>query len=270
MVTIKEHIKYWDENYDWRERGDEWSAPWGGVDMQWYFTILPRIHSFVPTGTILEIAPGFGRWSQFLVHLCKNLILVDSSEKCIEACKERFKSFSNITYHVNNGKSLEMIPDASIDFVFSFDSLVHAEDEVIEAYLNQLIKKLKKGSAGFMHHSNIGEYKTFFSFVKRIPSRIRVILIVLGLIDFLDHGRAYSMTAEKFRQYAKKAGFQCVKQEIINWKTRRLIDCLSVFKRKNVHLEYSPLIIRNKGFMNNVRYIYTLSALYKAELANTK
>ena len=28
-----------------------------------------------------------------------------------------------------------MIPDASIDFVFSFDSLVHAEADVIQAYL---------------------------------------------------------------------------------------------------------------------------------------
>ena len=36
-----------------------------------------------------------------------------------------------------------MIQDKSIDFVFSFDSLVHAEAEVIEAYLNQLAMKLQ-------------------------------------------------------------------------------------------------------------------------------
>ena len=32
-------------------------------DSQWFGLIFPRIHAFLPTGTILEIAPGFGRWT---------------------------------------------------------------------------------------------------------------------------------------------------------------------------------------------------------------
>ncbi|MEK6280890.1 MAG: hypothetical protein AABN95_11100 [Acidobacteriota bacterium] len=27
---------------------------------------LPRIHPFIPVGTILEIAPGYGRWTHYL------------------------------------------------------------------------------------------------------------------------------------------------------------------------------------------------------------
>ena len=60
MATAKENKRIWDNIYNWKEGGEEWSRPWGGTDMEWYFTILPRIHSFVPTGTILEIASGFG------------------------------------------------------------------------------------------------------------------------------------------------------------------------------------------------------------------
>ncbi len=71
--------------------------------------------------------------------------------------KKRFISNDNIEYHINDGKSLEQIQDESIDFAFSFDSLVHAESDVIQAYLEQLGKKLKPDGVGFIHHSNIGD-----------------------------------------------------------------------------------------------------------------
>ena len=59
-------------------------------------------------------------------NLCDSLIIVDLAESCIEACKTRFQSEENFQYFVNDGKSLEMINDSSVDFIFSFDSLVHA------------------------------------------------------------------------------------------------------------------------------------------------
>ena len=114
----------------------------GGSEAQW-FGRFSRIHAFVPTGTILEIAPGYGRWTYYLRERCERLIAVDLSPKCIEACRQKFAAYQHITYHVNDGKSLSMIADGSIDFVFSFDSLVHAEADVIETYLNQLARKLK-------------------------------------------------------------------------------------------------------------------------------
>src|SRR6266478_5857216 len=107
--------------YDWKQAGEEWSEPWGASEAQWNGTIFPRIRDCVPTGTILEIAPGFGRWTHFLKDLCQQLVVVDLSTKCIEACQARFADCTHITYHVNDGKSLAMIADESIDFVFSFD-----------------------------------------------------------------------------------------------------------------------------------------------------
>lgn len=262
-MDVKANMEIWNEKYNWSRKGEEWSEAWGGSDMEWYATLLPRIHSFVPTGTILEIAPGFGRWSKFLVNLCKNLILVDLSEKCIQSCKNRFKEFPNITYHINDGKSLEMIPDESIDFVFSFDSLVHVEQDVIELYLNQLCKKLKKNGVGFIHHSNIGEYKTYFHIIGLMPIRIQKYLGKLGMIEKnIEHARAYSMTAHKFRKYAEKAGLRIVTQEMINWGTKRLIDCISVFTRGDSKLMRPGIIKRNKNFMEEAKYVRELSKLY--------
>src|SRR4051794_9713690 len=123
VPTVEENIRKWDGEYHWRSGGANWSQPWGTVEMQWHAALLPRVHTFLPTGTILEIAPGYGRWTHFLKDLCRELHVVDIAPRCIEACRERFAGCRHIRYHVNDGRSLAAIPDASIDFVFSFDSL---------------------------------------------------------------------------------------------------------------------------------------------------
>ena len=91
------------------------------------------------------------------------MIVVDMSDKCIDACKRRFRGLDHVRYHVNDGRSLDAIEDGSIDFVFSFDSLVHAEADVVEAYLAQLERKLRPGGVGFIHHSNLGEFSRFYA-----------------------------------------------------------------------------------------------------------
>lgn len=140
MPSIDDNRRIWDRDYDWQRAGEEWSDAWG-VEPQWYGTIYPRIHAFVPEPTILEIAPGHGRWTAFLKDLCRTLVLLDLSDRCIEACKLRFEKSPHLVYHVNDGRSLDMLDDSSIDFACSFDSLVHADREVLESYVEQLLEE---------------------------------------------------------------------------------------------------------------------------------
>ena len=65
MGTSDENRKSWTK-YDWQQQGDEWSEEWGGTEAMWGATILPRIRTFVPAASILEIAPGYGRCTQYL------------------------------------------------------------------------------------------------------------------------------------------------------------------------------------------------------------
>ena len=85
MPTIQQNLEAW-ESFDWVEHGNEWSRAWGGPDMQWYWLFLPRIQAFLPAGSILEIAPGYGRWTHFLKDRCERLIAVDISPRRVEAC----------------------------------------------------------------------------------------------------------------------------------------------------------------------------------------
>ena len=94
MPTVAQNQQTWSTDYQWQDAGDEWSAAWGSPEMQWYGTILPRIHRFVPTESILESACGYGRWTQYLQGLCQKLVAVDLTEKCIAACKSRCRGAS--------------------------------------------------------------------------------------------------------------------------------------------------------------------------------
>lgn len=261
MPSIDWNRQVWATDYHWTERGDEWSKEWGGAQMQWFGTILPRISSFIPTGVILEIAPGYGRWTQFLKGICARLIAVDLSERCIESCRQRFSEDSHVELHVNDGKSLAMIPDASIDFAFSFDSLVHVELEVLEAYASELARVLRPEGVAFLHHSNLGAHSTHFRWAGRF-SRGRGLLSRLGLIEKSDHGRSWSVTASAFRTAAERHGLACPSQETVNWGTRRDIDCLTVLTPRGSAWARPAVQRRNQNFMREARCQAMLSELY--------
>ena len=234
--------------YEWIAAGEEWSEPWGGSAAQWFGSILPRIHACLPANTILEIASGFGRWSSYLKDHCRQLHLVDPAADCIEACRTRFAAEPHVSCHVNDGRSLAMIPNGSVDFVFSFDSLVHVQRPILEAYLAQIAGKLTREGRGFIHHSNLGEYAT--SFARRARR-----LVGKGDIVGSDHQRDPEMTAELFRALCDQHGLKCLGQELLNWRGRRLIDCFSTIARKDSQWTTSSGLFRNPNFMLEAQLI---------------
>jgi SAM-dependent methyltransferase len=238
--------------YDWKQAGEEWSEPWGTSQAQWNGTILPRIHDYLPARTILEIAPGFGRWTHFLKEYCDELWAVDKSNECIEACRQRFASTPHVRCYLNDGRSLSMIPDRSIDFIFSFDSFVHTNRDVVETYVRELRTKLKVGGKGFIHHSNFGEYVN--SRRERLPDVLAKPLIKLQILDWAHH-RNPGMTAELFRALCEQNALHCITQELVNWRGRRLIDCLSLFVRCDSAKQDPTKIIRNPNFMREAARI---------------
>lgn len=262
MPSILENKSLYDGKYNWTDRGDEWSALWGGPSMQWYGTILPRIKSYIPANKILEIACGYGRWTQYLKDLCKHLVVIDISEECIQACKQRFSDCFRIEYHVNDGTTLDMISDSSVGFVFSFDSLVHADELVIKAYICQLQRILTDTGVAFIHHSNLGEYNSTYSRIRKIP-KLEGLLVRLGLLEKDLHWRDFSVDASKVQHFAEENGLSCLSQEIICWDTKRMfIDCISTIAKKNSSVNRPNRIFRNPGFTREAQSLLRLSYLY--------
>jgi SAM-dependent methyltransferase len=259
MPQVDWNKRTWEAESKWRDGGDRWSNAWGGPQMQWHGTLLPRIHSFLPTGTILELGPGFGRWTEFLQSACERLIVVDLSQACIAACRARFRAQPHVECHTNDGKSLDIVPDGSIDFVFSFDSLVHVEADVIDAYLEQLAKKMKPDGIGFIHHSNLARYRDYFRCVRGVPL-LRTLLRPLGFAT-RTHDRGATVSAESFARSAEAAGLQCIGQEWINWDSPLLIDCISTFTPKGSVWDTGNRVVRNRFFMDEARCIQQRASL---------
>lgn len=261
MPSVEENIVLWQDSAQWAESGEQWSGGWGGSEAQWHGTILPRISRFLPAGTILEIAPGHGRWTEYLRHHCERLILVDLMPACIDACRARFADDDRITFHVNDGRSLPMVRDGSVDFVFSFDSLVHVEADAIEEYVTEFSRVLCPDGTGFVHHSNAGEYRRYFETPAFLPARVREVLCSVHVIEHAQW-RALTMTAELFRQYCDASGLQCLSQELVNWSTKRLIDCLSIISRPSSFATAPTEVLRNDGFMDEARAVRKRAQLY--------
>lgn len=244
MPTLEENLATW-HRHNWAKNGDEWSKPWGTTTAAWYGMLLPRIHNWVRCGRALEIAPGYGRWTQFLKDFADELIIVDLVEKCIDGCRQRFAQSNNVQYFVNDGRSLEMVAEWSVDFVFSFDSLVHAEADVMQAYLEQLAMKLSRDGVAFMHHSNAAALPGWTRWLRWLSDQHWRLAALNPDKDW----RALSVSAALVKQWAAAAGLQCRSQEIVTWGTPFFSDCLSVITRRSSKWARSTVVSHNPNFM---------------------
>lgn len=219
---------------------------WGGSDYEWWGAIFPRIHEFLPATTVLEIAPGYGRWTQYLVHLCDRLIGVDIAPNCVDACRKRFAAHEHATFHATDGISLGAAPDGSIDFAFSFDSLVHSDADVMESYVHELGRKLGPNGVAFIHHSNLLQY--------RDPDT--------GKTPLPNVGWRGMMSAELFERFCSEAGLACIGQELVNWATDRLNDCFSLVTRPGSRFARPNRVRENARFMDEAAALKDVASFY--------
>lgn len=208
-----EEQKLWNDPNMWKEGGHEWSGPFGTTENLWNKEIFNHIKEFRGK-KILEIAPGFGRITQFLSVLASELIVIDLNPLCIQKTKEKM-GHHVLAYLVNDGKSLTGVRDNSQDLVFSFDSFVHMHANVTEEYVKEIHRVLKPGGHSFIHHS----------------------WIYAGSEDSFKNsaGRA-NMSPEQFKGFVEDNNMEIISQTSIHfnplnqWSGR---DCISFFRKKS-------------------------------------
>lgn len=260
MPTIEENIEEWGSRYGWSRQGDDWSQPFGGSERLWWGIVHPRIMAFLPAGHILEIAPGHGRMTQFLLGSCGRLTAVDLNASCIAACRDRFAGVAHLECHVNDGRSLDMVADRSIDFAFSFDSLVHVDADVMGAYLQELGRALAPDGVAFLHHSNAG---AVLQPITRLTDEWSVPALGGRISRRLNRNwRSAEVSAEVVAALATGAGLRCVVQESVNWLARLPTDCFSTITRVGSRWDQAPRIVRNLSFMREAARLRRLAGLY--------
>jgi ubiquinone/menaquinone biosynthesis C-methylase UbiE len=255
----------WDAEAGWSAAGEEWNGPWGSADALWWSGLLPRLRAFLPAGTVLEIAPGQGRWSRFLKDQADELILVDVAEHAIAACRRRFADEPHIAFHVGDGRSLPMVADGSVDLAFSFDSLVHAEADVLEAYAGELARTLAPEGAAFLHVSNMGAHRRGAAFARRLPEPVRRRATIHGMVPNVFAWRAESTTGEQAAAAFERAGLRCITLELIAWHYgRALTDALLLLVRPGSRWDRPRITARNPRFMAEARTAARIAERYAA------
>lgn len=244
MPDVAWNKAQWGSRFTWSHQGgEEWSGAWGSSEAQWYGSLLPRLRQFLPTHTVLEIAPGYGRWTRQLTRVCERYIGVDVTAVCTEHCARQFAGL-NATFVTNDGYDLSAVQDGSIDLVFSFDSLVHVEQDVLSAYVGQIVSKLRPYGVAFLHHSNLAS------------------LPIAAIGD-----RSKSVDGATIRSMVAGAGGQILRQEIIQWDVVAGLDCLTLFSRKGDYLD-EPAVYENQDFMVEADLIRRCVAPWSFRQAN--
>ena len=253
MATLAANKKYY-ENYDWSSGGEEWSDPWGGTRSMWLASIYPRISEFLPARNVVEIGSGHGRIARILhAFSTDRLVLFDIVDECVSECKKKFASSSKTICLKTNGSVLDGVADKSVDFIFSFYSLVGADKEIITDYMREFDRVLSDDGVAFIHHSNAGMYFD--------PDDSNLDKRMLLLAAYRD----MSIDAVKFQEIAASYNFTCIKQECINWDiTEILSDCFSTIVRSTSKFSREPVLLHNPEFQKEQ------NQAKKSELARNK
>ncbi len=104
----------------------------------------------------LEIACGHGRHTYQLLSEYPECVVTaqDINQENIDSVKGRFEGDSRVSPLLGNGYDLTPLRDESFTLVFSYDAMVHFDDEVVFSYLQEIVRVLKPGGRALLHHSN--------------------------------------------------------------------------------------------------------------------
>ncbi|MGN6371246.1 MAG: class I SAM-dependent methyltransferase [Phycisphaerae bacterium] len=173
----------------------------------WQALIWPMIQN-ADFSVTMDFACGHGRNSAKLVEHAKQLLCVDVNPEAIRKCKERFAGKPGVNCILNDGATLSAIDDGAVTFIYSFDSVVHFEIDLVRTYMVEFKRVMRPGATAFIHHSNVGS----------------------GTYGTNVHGRS-GVSAESFKQACESVGLVCDKQRILDWGPNKKLDCITQFRK---------------------------------------
>jgi SAM-dependent methyltransferase len=104
------------------------------------------------SSTVLEIGPGGGRWTRYLIP-AERIICVEISSEFFDVLRATFPG-ARLEFYQTQGYELAGIIDSSVDFVFTFGTFVHTEPEEISQYMVHIRRVLKPGGIAVLQYSD--------------------------------------------------------------------------------------------------------------------
>lgn len=152
-------------------------APFWLESMMGHFHViyLACIRPWITSRThVLEIGCGRGAWTR--------LFLGSEQVTCVDALSAEHNAFyayvggaDNVHYHQVQDFELSMVPDDSIDYVFSYDALCHVSFAGIDAYARSLHRVMKQGAHGFLMVADYRKYNAFVDSLGRTNALVALL-----------------------------------------------------------------------------------------------
>lgn len=150
LLAVNDLIKVFGE-----PRGETYGMNWGDPEVVPPLAFVKKTYLMPhvrPSDTGLEIGPGGGRWTQYLLRM-KKLYVVDFHREILEELAGKITAQNVIPIH-NNGTDFPGVPDAEVDFLFSFGVFVHLEPHIIVSYLQNMRRVLKSSAKVLIQYSD--------------------------------------------------------------------------------------------------------------------
>lgn len=145
--------------------------------------VWPFVH---PDKIAVEIGPGGGRWTRYLLP-CRILYVVDHYQELIDELRRCFHA-PNMQFVRNSGTDFPGIEKSSVDLVFSYGTFVHFSLAMIEDYLTEIATILKPGGDCIIQYADktkpVGAATP--SFPDCDPQRIETLVMECGF-TIRDH-----------------------------------------------------------------------------------
>lgn len=166
-----------------------------------------------PTHTAIEIGPGGGRWTRYLLGFEK-LHAVDYHQELLDELSKNYKT-PNLNLIKNDGSDFPGIEDKSVDFIFSFGCFVHLDVEIISKYLTNIRRVLKPGGNVVIQYSDKTKVQAARNdgFSDNTPSIMRRMILDNGFfiveenLTVLPHAGLVRFTLEDPVFYSKNQTF---------------------------------------------------------------
>ncbi|HVN77003.1 MAG TPA: class I SAM-dependent methyltransferase [Thermoanaerobaculaceae bacterium] len=139
-----------------------------------------------PDVTALEIGCGRGAWTRHMLGA--------KAVYCLDALSAEHNGFweyvgrrDHVRYFQVTDFSMEMIPEGSVDYVFSYDALCHVSFDGLSEYARNLYPRMRPGAVAFWMVADYAKYNAFVASLDRTS--------VLNVVRGWSTGRLYRLAS---------------------------------------------------------------------------
>ena len=159
--------------------GLEWGDPKASPPLRYVRDHFLRPY-VSPRTTVVEIGPGGGRWTRYMLD-AKRVYAVDYHQELLDELRSNFHS-ETLSYIKNDGDNFPGVPDRSVDLIFSFGAFVHFDIDLIGRYLQHMKPLLKPDANVILHYSDKTKplAKMTAAFSENDPDRMRRLIEAQG------------------------------------------------------------------------------------------